>query len=369
MTGIISPTPRVRSSPYYEATLAEGADSFTVYNHMLMPGGFGDPEDEYWRLIEGVSMWDVAAERQVQLKGPDAAVLAQALAPRQVAHQEEGMGWYVPICDHRGVLQNDPILLKLSEDRFWLSIADSDVRLWALAVAGERGLDVEVSEPDVSPLAVQGPKAEDVIASIFDESVRSMGYFRFREFSLGDIPVMLARSGWSKQGGFEIYLMDGACGTDLWNIVKEAGQPFGIGPGTPNQIERIESGLLSWGGDTDENTNPFEVRMTKFVDLDCPDDTIGIKALRRIKEEGVKRHQLGVVLQIDGQLTYMNGRGKVFANDAYAGLLTATTTSRRMQKNIGIMLVSRDVKVGDPVLLELPDGRTCDGEAVKLPFI
>lgn len=365
----ISPSPRVRRSPFFDATVADGVRSFTPYNHMLLPTGYGDPEAEYWRLINGVAMWDVSAQRQVQIAGPDAALLAQALVPRLIERQPVGMGWYVPICDHNGVVLNDPIILKLADDRFWLSIADSDMLFWSRAVAAERGFDVEVTEPDVSPMAVQGPKADDVIASLFGDEIRAMKHFRFTESTLDGIPVMLARSGWSKQGGFEIYLMDGSRGTELWNIVKEAGQPWDIGPGNPNQHERIESGLLSWGGDTDERTNPFEVRMGRYVDLDCPDDTVGIKALRRIKEQGPTRHQLGVFLDIDDRLGYFEAKGKVFKDHENAGHLTATTWSPRLERNIGVMLVSRDVQPGDAVYLTLPDGRQCVGEAAKLPFI
>lgn len=369
MTFAISPSPRVRKSPFFEATVADGVTSFTSYNHMLMPTGFGDPMAEYWHLIEGVAMWDVAAQRQVEIAGPDAARLVQAMAPRQIAKQPVGMGWYVPVCDHRGVILNDPILLKLAQDRYWFSIADSDVLFWAKAVAGERGLDVEIHEPDVSPMAIQGPKADDVVAALFGEQIRQMGYFRFREFDLDGIPLMLARSGWSKQGGFEIYLMDGNRGTDLWNLVKEAGRPFGIGPGNPNPMERVESGLLSWGGDTDDQTNPYEVRMGRYVDLECPDDTTGIKALRRLQERGPQRHQIGIVLDMAGRVSYMDGQPRVFKGATDAGKITAATWSPRLQSNIGMALVWTGVGPGDAVHVAFPDGRGCAGEVTTLPFI
>ncbi|MGB7204023.1 MAG: glycine cleavage system protein T, partial [Anderseniella sp.] len=217
----VYPSARLRPSPYFESTVAEGVSSFTVYNNMLMPTGYGKPEEEYWRIINGASMWDVAVERQVQLKGPDAGKLAQILCTRNVAKCKVGQGKYVAICDHRGTIINDPIILKLADDLYWLSIADSNIWFWARAIAAERGLNVDVSEPDVSPLAVQGPKAEDVVASIFGDWVRELKYFWFKETEIEGIPVAVARSGWSKQGGFEIYLMDGSKGAQLWNIVKE----------------------------------------------------------------------------------------------------------------------------------------------------
>ena len=190
-------------------------------------------------------------------------------------------------------------LLKLTDDLSWLSIADSDIWLWASAIAAERRLQVKVSEPDVSPMALQGPKAEDVVAHGLGDWVRGLKYFWFKETEIAGIPAAVQRSGWSKQGGFEIYLKDGARGTELWNIFKEAGQPWGIGPGAPATAERTESGLVSVGGDTDDATNPFEVRLGKYVDLGVPDDVIGIQALRRIKTEGVARHQLGLVLHAE----------------------------------------------------------------------
>lgn len=369
MAHTISPSARVRKSPFYDATVADGVVSFTVYNRMLMPTGYGDPDAEYRRLIEGVSMWDVAVERQVEIAGPDAARLTQILVPRRIDKMPLNMGWYVPVCDHRGVVLNDPILLKLADDRFWLSIADSDILFWARAIAGERGLDVRITEPDVSPLAIQGPKAEDVVAAMFGEDIRALRYFRFCEVELDGIPMQLARSGWSKQGGFELYLMDGSRGTELWEHVKAAGEPFGIGPGNPNPMERIESGLLSWGADTDDETNPYEIRMGSYVDLDCPDDTIGIKALRRLQERGPKRHQIGIVMDIDGQLHAGDGQPRIFKGASDVGCVTSPVWSPRLKSNIGIALAWTGVGPGDQVKVTFDDGRECQGEAVTLPFL
>ncbi len=364
----ISPTARMRKSPFFDATVAEGASSFTSYNHMLMPTGYGHPEEEYWRLIEAVSMWDVAVERQIQLQGRDAAALAQILCPRDLTQCTAGDGKYVALCNHAGTIINDPILLKLSDQRYWLSIADSDILLWARAIAAERGLDVEVTEPDVSPLAVQGPLSDDVVAAIFGDWVRTLKHFRFRETTVGDIPVALARSGWSKQGGFEIYLMDGTRGTELWNIVREAGAPYGIGPGNPNACERIENGLLSWGGDTDDETNPFEVRMERYVDLNVPDDVIGIKALRQIKAKAPKRHQLGVIL--DGERPHVPGWDwmGITMDGTRIGDMTNCVWSYRLKANIGFALVSVEAKPGDTVTVNMPDA-PASGRLTTLPFL
>lgn len=364
----ITPSARLRPSPYFEATLAEGVTAFTTYNYMLMPTSYGHPEEEYWRLIDGVSQWDVACERQVQLKGPDAGRLAQILAPRDLSKCRVGQGKYVPLCNHAGVLINDPILLKLADDLYWLSIADSNIWFWARAIAEERGLNVAVSEPDVSPMAVQGPKAEDVVASVFGDWVRELKYFWFKETAIDGISVAIARSGWSKQGGFEIYLKDGTKGTQLWNIVKEAGKPWGIGPGNPNWSERVESGLISYGGDTDKETNPFEVRMGKYVDLDVADDVIGIKALRRIHAAGPQRHSLGIILEGKDPITSGFSWNDIRKDGAKVGDMTTCAWSYRMKKNIGFALISTRCKAGDTIEV-VRQAKVIPGTLTELPFL
>ena len=363
-----TPSTRIRRSPFHAASVADGLAAVTTYNHMHLPTGYGDPAAEYDRLINAVSMWDVAAERQIELWGPDAARLAQILSPRDLSTCKIGQGKYVALCNHAGTVINDPILLKLAEDRFWISIADSNILFWARAIAAERGLDVQITEADASPLAVQGPKAEDVIAALFGDEIRKMRYFWFQEHEINGIPVMLARSGWSKQGGFEIYLMDGRRGSDLWQIVKEAGQPFGIGPGNPNGTERIESGLLSWGGDTDDATNPFEIRMGAYVDLDVPDDVIGIDALRRIAAEGPKRHQVGAVIDAATPLPPVGIWAPILADGQKIGDLTCSTWSPRLAANIGFALISRTAKAGDAVRIALPEGEV-SATLTALPFL
>ncbi len=345
----IFPHASVRRSPYYEATVADGATVFHPYNRMLIPFGFGDPEGEYRRLTEGVSMWDVAGQRQIQLRGPDAGDLAQILCVRDLTSCVEGQGKYVAVCSHSGTLINDPVLLKIDNNCYWLSIADSDIRMWATCIAAERSLAVEVTELDVSPLAVQGPLAEDVVASILGDWVRDLRYFWFRDADIDGIPVKVARSGWSKQGGFELYLMDGKRGLELWNLVKAAGQPWGIGPGYPNPSERIESGLLSWGGDVDLWTNPFEVRLDRFVDLDVPDDVIGVEPLRQIAADGPTRHQLGVVMAGETPQPGHERWYEIQRNGLKVGDLTNGTWSYKLQRNIGFGLVSTDCQVGDTV--------------------
>lgn len=364
----IFPTARIRPSPFYEASIAEGLTSVSVYNSMIMPTSYGDPTAEYWRIINGVSQWDVGIERQVQLKGPDAGKLAQILSPRDLSKCQVGQGKYVALCNHNGTIINDPILLKLADDLYWFSIADSDIWFWAQAIAAERGLDVEVSDPDVSPMALQGPKAEDVVASVLGDWVRQLKYFWFKETEIEGIPVAVQRSGWSKQGGFEIYLRDRAKASQLWNIFKEAGKPWDIGPGAPATAERTESGLLSVGGDTDEFTNPFEVRLGKYVDLDVPDDVVGIQALRKLKAAGIKRHQLG--LKLEGVQPEPLGFAweTIHQNGEKVGDMTNCVWSPRLEQNIGYALISVELKPGEVVKVQRPSG-TVNAELCELPFL
>ena len=363
----IAPNTRLRLSPFYAATVAEGAHVFSPYNRMFLPMGYGAPKAEYERLMRGVSMWDVACQRQIELKGPDAANLAQILSSRDLSRQAIGQGKYVAMCDHSGVILNDPIVNKRDDHLYWFSIADSDVKLWAKAIAAERRLQVCITEAAVSPLAVQGPKSEDVVASMLGDWVRKIRYFWFQETSLNGIPILLARSGYAKQGGFELYLMDESRAVDLWNIVKEAGRPYDIAAGSPHPSERIENGLLSCGGDTDDATNPFEVRLARYVDLDIDDEVIGIEALRQISKEGVKRHQLGIILETD---TPTEGHAKwydIMVDGQKVGDMTNGVWSWKMEKNIGFALISNQYKAGDRLQVSKED-KMYNALLCDLPF-
>jgi len=362
-------SPRIRTSPFYPATVAAGASAFSVYNKMLLPLSFGDLEAEYRRLLEGVALWDVACERQVEISGPDAHACAQYLSARDLTELTEGQGKYVAICDHDGRLLNDPILMKLS-DRIWLSLADSDLLLWVRAVAAEKGFDVDVCEPDVSPLAVQGPLAEDLIADLFGDDIRAIRYFWFRETDLDGIPLVLCRSGWSKQGGFELFLRDRTRGVELWDRVMEAGQRYGIGPGAPNHVERVESGLLSFGGDTEPDTNPFEANMGKFVDVDTPVDYIGKGALREVARTGPRRLMVGLTLESDGTDAWpLSERTPVFQSGAQVGSMSAVVHSPRLGRVIGLaQIATAVVEEGEQVLVETPTGRV-SAAISALPFI
>lgn len=364
-------SPRVRTTPYHTAVEAAGVTDVSVYNRMILPLSFGDPEAEYKRLIEAVAIWDVAAERQVEVRGPDADACVQYLTSRDLSNMKHGQGKYVAMCDHDGRLLNDPVLLKLS-DRYWFSLADSDMLLWVRAVVNERGFDVAVTEPDVSPLAVQGPKAEPLIIDLFGPHIADLRYFWFIETELRGIPLVLCRSGWSKQGGFELFLQDGNRGVELWDLVMEAGRRHGIGPGAPNNTERIESGLLSWGGDTTPDSNPFEAGMGRYVDVDTPVEYIGKAALQRVAQEGPARLLTGLTIEAVPGLPdnwSISQRCPVWVGDEQVGTMSSVTFSPRLGATIAMAQVSRQVvEAATPVEIASPSGRR-PASITPLPFI
>lgn len=360
--------PRIRKSPFFDATVKAGVTHFSSYNRVCFPVSYGDTLAEYKRLTEGVSMWDVSVERQIRFRGPDALTLLRVLTPRNLSKVAVGQGRYIPICDNRGTLINDPVMLPISEDEYWISIADNDVMLWARAIAHERGMNVIVDEADVNPMAVQGPKAVNVLTDLFGDWVQELKYFGFQNAFLGDIPVIVAKSGWSKQGGYEIYLLDSTRGTDLWNAVEEAGAAYEIGPGAPNYIERIESGLLSMGADTDDRTNPFEVGLGRLVDVDQDQDFIGKQALTRIKAEGAQRKLVGYY--VDGE-NFQGSNGQpwdVLKDEQLIGRASAGAYSPRLDRNIALGLIDIDHALpGTEVVIETEHG-TRSATVTNLPF-
>lgn len=346
---------RTRKSPFFDATVRWGARTFTVYNHMLMPTVYESPEADYWKLVRNVTLWDVACERQVEITGPDAYRLVRLLTPRNLERLRVGQCMYIPLCAEDGGILNDPVLLRLGENHFWLSLADSDILLWAKGVALGMGLDVTIREPDVSPLALQGPNAEPVAAALLGEWVRDLRYFWFRETELDGIPLLVARSGWSKQGGFEFYLRDGSRGDELWERVMAAGAAWGIGPAAPSGIERIESGLLSYGNDMTPENNPFEVGLDRYCDLEQEFPFISKDALRRIREEGISRKLVGLILQGE-KVTGCQEWWPILQDAQVVGKLTSVAWSPRLEMSIGMGYVpvaaageGREVIVRTPV--------------------
>lgn len=361
---------RTRLSPFFEASTAAGAQAFTVYNKMLLPTVYETAEADYWPLINAVSMWDVAVERQVEIQGPDALALVTLMTPRDLTKMKVGQCKYIPLCNEFGGIVNDPVLLRLADDHFWLSIADSDVLLWAMGLARGLGLDVDCQEPDVSPLAIQGPLADDVAADLFGDWVRELRFFWFREFDFEGIPLVIARSGWSKQGGFELYLRDRTFGTELWERVADAGQPYDIRPGAPSTMERIEGGLLSYGNDMTIRNNPFEVGLDKYCAIDQDADFLAKDALQEIRAAGVTQRQLG--LRIGGEPIAGNAQWwHVIDDDGdRVGTVTSACHSPRLQENIALGILDMEHQtLGMEVTVDMMDGEYRTATLTSLPFI
>jgi aminomethyltransferase len=360
---------RLRRTPYFAATQRSGARGYTVYNHMLFPIAFADLEEEYWHLIRHVTLWDVAVERQVEITGPDAFRFTDRLTPRDLSQCAVGQGKYVAITDDDGGIINDPVLLRLGENHFWLALADSDVLLWARGVALHSGLRVTITEPDVSPLQVQGPKAKAVVQALFGDAVLKLGYYWFLETSLDGIPVVVTRTGWTGEVGYEIYLRDGSKGDALWDRVMDAGRPHQIRPTGPSDIRRIEAGILNWGADITLDTNPYEVGLDRLVDERKAADYIGREALRRVKREGPRRRLAGI--EIAGpRIEFNTTKWPVSAGGRAVGQVTSAIHSPRLEKNIGYALVPAEhAAQGTTLTVDVPDVGPRTATVVPRPFV
>jgi aminomethyltransferase len=359
---------RIRKSPYFEATERYGCRAYTTYNNMYLPLVYQDLVSDYWHLKKGVTLWDVGCQRQVEITGPDAFKFLQRLTPRNLTSFKIGQCKYVVLTTEDGGILNDPVALRLGENHFWLSVADRDILLWAKALAIGFQMQITIREPDVSPLAVQGPKSFDVVADLFGDWVQTLRYYWFQETELNGIPLVLARSGWSKQGGYELYLRDGSFGDQLWEIVMEAGRPHNIKPATPCWIERIESGLLNYWDDMDENTNPYEVGLGKFVDLDQEVDFIGKEALKGIRAAGIKRKLVGLEIHSE-PLSGQAEPWSIECNGLTVGAITSAVYSPDLDKNIALAMVSIGYADARTELMVNMGQEKAGATVTPLPFI
>ena len=331
---------QIRKSPYFDATVRWGATGFSVYNHMYIPRDFGSPEQNFWNLVNDAILCDVAVERQVEITGPDAAKFVQTLTSRDLSKMAVGQCKYILITNAEGGILNDPILLRLAENHFWISLADSDILLWAQGVAVHAGMDVSIHEPDVSPLQLQGPKSGEVMRALFGDSILDLKYYWLRQVELDGIPLIVSRTGWSSELGYELYLQDSSRGDDLWEKIMAVGGPLGLKPGHTSSIRRIEGGMLSYHADADINTNPFELGLDRLVNLDIEAEFIGKAALRKIKEQGVSRKQVGLVIEGEALSGPNTSFWPVTKDGAAIGKVTSAIYSPRLKQNIALAMVS-----------------------------
>lgn len=330
---------QIRKSPYFDATVRWGAKGFSVYNHMYIPRDFGDPEQNFWNLVNEAILCDVAVERQVEITGPDAAKFVQMLTPRDLSKMAVGQCKYILITNAEGGILNDPILLRLAENHFWISLADSDILLWAQGVAVHSGMDVSICEPDVSPLQLQGPNSGLIMQELFGEDIMDLKYYWLRDVNLDGIPLIVSRTGWSSELGYELYLRDGSQGDQLWERIMTAGMQHGLKPGHTSSIRRIEGGMLSYHADADIHTNPYELGFDRLVNLDMEADFIGKAALRRIRDEGPKRQQIGLVIDCDPLIGPNTTFWQINFGSEAIGKVTSAVYSPRLEKNIALAMV------------------------------
>ena len=363
-------TPRVRKSPFFEETIKSGATNFTTYNHMTMPEGYTTPEQEYHSLINDVTLWDVAAERQVEVVGEDAAKFVQYMTPRNLSTFKDGFCRYAFMTDENGGIINDPLILKFNDNKFWLSIADSDAILWCKGVALSGKFNVKISEPEACPLSLQGPRSKELIRKVTNDDPIIMGlkYYQFIETNLFGIDIIIARSGWSNQFGYEIYITREIDAPTLWNSLMDAGKEFRIVPSCPNQIDRIEAGMISHQGDTSLEENPLELNLPKFYDLDQEADFVGKEALLKIREEGIKKQFTG--FKISGKkIGYNMARIPLFnKNGEQQGFVTSTIYSPNFGCNIALGYIDINLINSEDVFNINHDGEEREVEVVPLPF-
>ena len=333
--------PRIRKSPFFEATIASGATEFHPYNGMWMPVGYDTPVNEYWNTIERAGLWDVAVQRVVEFSGPDALAFMELLTPRHVGKVEVGQCRYIFLCNQDGGLLNDPVMLRVAEDRFWICCADGDIYMWAKGIAVFAGMDVRIETPDVFPMQIQGPASPQIVASLFGDAVLDLRYYRWMWVELDGRRFVLSRTGFSSEIGFELFMIGTEGGAALWNRILEVGAPFGLSPGSPNRIRRIEGGVLDYGSDMTTAENPFEVGLGARIDFD-KGAFIGREALLQIAETGPARQMKGVIVDGPALLKNNEHRWPVYAGDARVGEMTSAVHSPRLEQNIGFALMAME---------------------------
>ena len=361
---------RIRRTPYTSCVEKSGISGFTVVNHTLLPKAFKHTTiEDYYHLRENVQIWDVGCQRQVQIKGPDSAFLVQKITPRDLRSTLVGECLYVPLINDDGKIINDPILLKIKDDHYWLSIADSDVLLWAKGLALGFDLKVNIIEPKIYPLAIQGPKSEKLMISIFGSNISNIKFFHFDYFDFLGEKQLIARSGYSKQDGFEVYFSGFEKGSDLWDEIFKAGKEFNLLPACPNLIERIEGGLLSYGNEFNRENNPYECNLGPFCSQNNDFDYIGKRALLKIKNEGVNKKIRGILFD-GGPCPPCVKPFPIFSRDGIQiGQITSGIHSPKYNKNVGLAMISKNCwNAGTEVDVHTSDGKKRKGKISSLPF-
>ncbi len=362
---------RNRRTPYYEATQRHSPQGFTVYNHMYFPIRFDSFEAEFEALLNDVTIWDVAVERCLEISGPDGFRFAQLLTPRNLSRCAVGQAKYVLVCDSDGGIVNDPVLTRMDENTFWFALASSDALLFARGLRNAYpDLDVTIREADVAPLQVQGPRSKELIRDLVGESILDLKYYWWRRAEIRGIPVVVTRTGWSSEVGYEIYLLDTSRGSELWDTLMEVGKPYDVRPTGPSDIRRIEGAIFNWGADMTYENNAYEMGLGRLVDLDLADDaSISIAALRRIEATGVTRRIVGIELDGAPLPGLNNTKWPASSGGSPVGLVTSAIHSPRLAKNIGYCWLPTALATdGTPLTVETEWGSRA-ATVVPMPFV
>ena len=361
--------PWYRRSPYFLATIGAGCKAYDIYNKMYLPAEYDDPEVEYWALNDGVTLWDVGVERTVQVSGREADRLIDMLTCRDLTKCAVKQGKYMLVMSPEGGIVNDPVLLHVDENVWWMQLADSDAGLYAMGVLSGSGLDAEVSYPDVHPVQVQGPHAATTLQKLVGDAIYDIRYYWCERFVIGDIPVVISRTGWSAVPGFEVNLLDGARGTDLWDAIMGAGEEFGIRPIAPNEARRVEAGIFNLGSDMTIADTPYHVMGLERLVEDQPQDYIGKAALERVRREGVDRKLVGIEFDREEPFPGITAAWPASHSGVAVGRVTDAVWSPGLSKNIGYVWVPIDLAgPGTPIDVESEHGWVT-GRTASIPFV
>jgi aminomethyltransferase len=361
--------PWYRRSPYFEATVRAGCKAYDVYNHTLLPGYYDDPNVEYGLLLTGVALWDVGAEWTIEVSGPDADRLVDAITCRDLTRCAVGQAKYMLVTAPDGGIVNDPVLLHVDEGRWWMQCADSDAGLYALGIATGMGLDVEVTHPEVYPMQVQGPRSAETLAELVGPSIYDLRYYHCGWFEIRGMPVVISRTGYTAAPGFEVNCTVFEHGESLWDAVLEAGEPFGIRVAAPSMAKRIEAGMMNHGSDMTIRNNPFQIMGLERLVEEQRQDYVGKEALERIRREGVRERLVGIELEGEDFGIDPADFWPVFHDGREVGRVTDAVWSPRLQRNIGYVWVPTELSEPGTRLDVASEHGPLVGTTAAIPFV
>ena len=368
MKTFITRSRRLRGTPFTSRLEKHGVKSFTVYNHMLLPTTFSSPEEEYNHLKEHVQIWDVSVQREIEITGEHSSELVQLMTCRNLSNYKVGSCYYAPLVDSKGGLINDPLIYKLEDNKWRVCIADSDVLLFAKGIASAKNFKVDIFEAKIDTLAIQGPKSTKIMEKVFGKEIINLKFFKFDYFTFKDKKYLISRSGFSKQGGFEIHTDNIAGALELYDYFFEIGNEFNLKPGAPNHPERIEGGLLSYGSDMDIFDNPFECGFDKYVDLKSDIVFFGKESLKKIKEKGISRKLMGVKIETKS-VNVSQSIPMLDLKNNEIGQVRSAAYSPKFNKVVGIAMVKKDFcNISEKFEIKF-NNKKISGEICNLPIL